>query len=84
MKVLTVPVRKDNYAYVLVDEATKEAAAVDPYDVDKVKAVADGSGLKFTAVITTHHHNDHDGGNSVRSNQLIVPIQADSQATHLF
>jgi hypothetical protein len=33
MKVVPVPVRDDNYAYLLIDEATKTAAAVDPYDV---------------------------------------------------
>jgi hypothetical protein len=33
MKVTPIPVRQDNYAYLLIDEATKVAAAVDPYDV---------------------------------------------------
>jgi hydroxyacylglutathione hydrolase len=33
MKVVPVPVREDNYAYLLIDDKTKLAAAVDPYDV---------------------------------------------------
>ena len=30
MKVIIVPVLEDNFAYLLVDEASKEALAVDP------------------------------------------------------
>ncbi|KAJ7470306.1 hydroxyacylglutathione hydrolase [Mycena latifolia] len=65
MKVVPVPVRSDNYAYLLVDSATKVAAAVDPYDVDKVTAAADSLGVQIVAGITTHHHDDHSGGNKV-------------------
>ncbi|KAG8792411.1 Cytoplasmic glyoxalase II [Ceratobasidium sp. 428] len=63
MRVVPVPVRSDNYAYLLIDEATKQAAAVDPFDVPKVRAQAEKEGVKLTALITTHHHADHSGGN---------------------
>jgi len=65
MKVVPVPVRDDNYAYLLIDEPTNVAAAVDPYDVDKVTAAADSLGVQIVAAITTHHHHDHSGGNKV-------------------
>ena len=65
MKVLPVPVREDNYAYLLIDDATNTAAAVDPYDVPKVKAAAEKAGVRIVAGITTHHHFDHSGGNQV-------------------
>ncbi|KAJ7632206.1 Metallo-hydrolase/oxidoreductase [Roridomyces roridus] len=65
MKIVPVPVRDDNYAYLIVDESTKQAAAVDPYDVAKVTAAADSEGVKVVACITTHHHHDHSGGNKV-------------------
>ncbi|ELU44165.1 hydroxyacylglutathione hydrolase [Rhizoctonia solani AG-1 IA] len=62
-----VPVRSDNYAYLLIDEATKKAAAVDPFDVPKVQAQAEKEGVELAALITTHHHpgaiSDHSGGN---------------------
>ncbi|KDN40737.1 hypothetical protein RSAG8_07912, partial [Rhizoctonia solani AG-8 WAC10335] len=55
MRVVTVPVRRDNYAYILIDEATHKAAAVDPFDVAKVRAQAEKEGVELTALITTHH-----------------------------
>ncbi|KAK9898727.1 Metallo-hydrolase/oxidoreductase [Cystobasidium minutum MCA 4210] len=64
MRIVPVPVRSDNYAYLLIDEATKIAAAVDPYDVKKVIAAAEKEGVKLGEhLITTHHHHDHAGGN---------------------
>jgi hypothetical protein len=33
MKVVAVPVREDNLSYLLIDDETKTAAAIDPYDV---------------------------------------------------
>ena len=67
MKVVPVPVREDNYAYLLIDDATNTAAAVDPYDVPKVQAAAAKAGVQIVASITTHHHFDHSGGNEVRT-----------------
>lgn len=66
MKVVPVPVRQDNYAYLLIDDTTNKAAAVDPYDMKKVQAAAEQEGVQIVANLTTHHHHDHSGGNSVR------------------
>jgi len=63
MQIVPVPVREDNYAYLLIDESSKQAAAVDPYDVGKVVAAAEKLGVNIVAGITTHHHFDHSGGN---------------------
>ncbi|KAF9483830.1 Metallo-hydrolase/oxidoreductase [Pholiota conissans] len=63
MKVVPVPVREDNYAYLLIDEPSNTAAAVDPYDVAKVSAAAQAHGVQIVAGLTTHHHFDHSGGN---------------------
>lgn len=65
MKVVPVPVREDNYSYLIIDEPSNNAAAVDPYDVPKIKAAAEHLGVKIIAGITTHHHFDHSGGNQV-------------------
>ncbi|KAF8078119.1 Metallo-hydrolase/oxidoreductase [Lyophyllum atratum] len=63
MLVVPVPVRDDNYAYLLIDQPSNKAAAVDPYDVLKVTAAAKQLGVQIVAAITTHHHFDHSGGN---------------------
>lgn len=53
----------DNYMYVLVDKATREAAVVDPVEPRKVLELVKSLGLRLTTVLTTHHHYDHAGGN---------------------
>ena len=72
MKVVPVPVRDDNYAYLLIDESTNTAAAVDPYDVPKVAAAAAEHGVKIVAGITSHLHVDHSGGNKVCISSPVV------------
>ena len=61
--VLPVPFLADNYAYVLVDHATRECAAIDPADPYGVKDLCDRLELNLTAILTTHKHHDHAGGN---------------------
>ena len=77
MKVVPVPVRSDNYAYLLIDPQSNKAAAVDPYDVTKVKQAADSLGVQIVAGITTHHHYDHSGGNEVR----VYPLSSSERAS---
>jgi len=64
MKVQILPALADNYMYLLVDEATKEAAIVDPVEPDKVLAAVAQQNLNLSTVLTTHHHWDHAGGNT--------------------
>ncbi len=56
MKIVPVPVLSDNYAYLLIDERSHEAAAVDPAEADKVLSAAQHHGVHITSVLTTHHH----------------------------
>lgn len=58
MKIVPVPVRSDNYAYLLIS-STRKALVVDPYDVSKVLSAIEKEGLKeedIEGVLTTHHH----------------------------
>lgn len=70
MKIIPVPIRSDNYMYVLqeskaVGEKSK-AFLIDPAApdaLDKVSALPEGKSLDIVGVLTTHHHEDHAGGN---------------------
>ncbi|GBB88432.1 hypothetical protein RclHR1_00150028 [Rhizophagus clarus] len=64
MKVIPVPVLQDNYSYLVIDEKTNEAAVVDPVEPEKVLKVANEQGVNLKHLITTHHHDDHSGGNT--------------------
>jgi hydroxyacylglutathione hydrolase len=65
MEIHTVPLFSDNYAYILVDAASREAAVVDPAEPQKVldAVAAVPGGCKLTTVLCTHNHWDHAGGN---------------------
>ncbi|KAM0752273.1 hydroxyacylglutathione hydrolase [Meredithblackwellia eburnea MCA 4105] len=64
MKIVPVPCRADNYMYLIIDPTTKTTAVVDPYDPEKLAAAAQKEGVTIgTHLLTTHHHNDHSGGN---------------------
>ncbi|TRY84704.1 hypothetical protein DNTS_003920 [Danionella cerebrum] len=63
MKVELLPALTDNYMYLLIDEATREAAIVDPVEPQKVVDAVKKHGVKLKTVLTTHHHWDHAGGN---------------------
>lgn len=63
MRVVIVPVLSDNYAYLLIDDASKTAAVVDPSEAEPVLAAAAREGVALIAVLNTHHHFDHTGGN---------------------
>jgi hydroxyacylglutathione hydrolase len=64
MAIVTVPQLSDNYAYLVIDDGSKECAVVDCAEADKVIAAAKAHGVKLVAVLTTHWHGDHSGGNN--------------------
>ena len=60
-----IPVLEDNYAYLLVDTASKAAALIDPAEPElAIAAVKQHTGLNLTHVLTTHKHWDHAQGNT--------------------
>ncbi|XP_068668598.1 hydroxyacylglutathione hydrolase cytoplasmic [Aristolochia californica] len=63
MKIVPVPCLEDNYAYLIIDESSKEAAVVDPVEPEKILPVVKENGANLELVLTTHHHWDHAGGN---------------------
>jgi len=63
MKIVPVPCLEDNYAYLIIDEETREAAVVDPVEPQNILQAAEVHGANIKFVLTTHHHWDHAGGN---------------------
>ncbi|HEX7928169.1 MAG TPA: hydroxyacylglutathione hydrolase [bacterium] len=63
MQVIPVPCLKDNYAYLVIDDATKQAAVVDPSEAAPVLEAVNRAGVPLIAIWNTHHHWDHTGGN---------------------
>jgi hydroxyacylglutathione hydrolase len=63
MKVIPIPQLSDNYAYLVIDPATRAAGIVDCAEAAPVLAVAERESVRLTAILPTHHHYDHVGGN---------------------
>lgn len=59
VEVITVPCLSDNYAYVIGDPATGDAAVVDVPEAAPINAVVADKGWTVRSVLLTHHHDDH-------------------------
>ncbi|KAJ3473291.1 hypothetical protein NLG97_g10394 [Lecanicillium saksenae] len=57
----------NNYAYLVIDDKTKDAVIIDPANPPEVAPVlkdATAAGkINLTSIVNTHHHWDHAGGN---------------------
>jgi hydroxyacylglutathione hydrolase len=74
-----VPIRafKDNYIWCL--RRTGIAVVVDPGDARPVLEYLSNEGLRLTAILTTHHHADHVGGNGGLLSKYNVPVFGPAQ-----
>jgi hydroxyacylglutathione hydrolase len=69
-----VPLRAfdDNYIWTIRDD--HKAAVVDPGDADPVLEYLRAERLALTAILCTHHHPDHVGGNEELLQHFSVPV----------
>jgi hydroxyacylglutathione hydrolase len=74
MRVERIPTLSDNYTYLIVDEATGEAAVVDAPEADPVIRCVEELGVRVTKILTTHHHLDHSAANPDLAKQFGVPV----------
>lgn len=63
IEIARVPVLKDNYVWLMHDEASEETVAVDPAVAGPVLDAAAERGWTITQIWNTHWHPDHIGGN---------------------
>ena len=64
MEVVAVPQLTDNYAYLVVDPGGRDAGVVDCAEASPVLSEITRRGLRLVAILATHHHFDHVGGNT--------------------
>ncbi len=62
--VLCRPSYMDNYAYILIDEATGTSAVVDPSEAEPIILETERLNIKPSFILNTHHHFDHVEGNA--------------------
>lgn len=63
MRIVQIPLLRDNYGYLVVSDAG-EAAVIDPSEAGPVLARMEKENVAPRAILNTHHHRDHTGGNS--------------------
>jgi hydroxyacylglutathione hydrolase len=71
-KIIPIPAFTDNYIWLLREGRC--AAVVDPGDAAPVIEALDRDGLALTAIVNTHHHGDHVGGNEALLARWPVPV----------
>lgn len=64
IEIHTLCVLKDNYCYLLRDVSSGFVAVVDPGEASPIVAALDKRDWQLDAVLCTHHHHDHVGGNA--------------------
>ena len=77
--IIPIPAFTDNYIW-LVRDGT-HAAVVDPGDAAPVQAYLGREGLTLCAIISTHHHGDHVGGNAALLGRCPVPVFGPARET---
>lgn len=66
----------DNYNYLLIDESSGKAAAIDPLETETLLKRAQRMKAEIVCIINTHSHHDHTGGNQRLSERTGAPVLA--------
>jgi hydroxyacylglutathione hydrolase len=74
LEIIPVPCLEDNYAYLVLKEGTNEAVVIDACEAAPIEAELTKRNLKLTAILTTHHHHDHVGGNQNLVERWKAPV----------
>lgn len=70
--IIPIPAFTDNYIWLI--RAGERAVVVDPGDAAPVLAYLERERLTLTAILNTHHHGDHVGGNAALVAHAAVPV----------
>jgi hydroxyacylglutathione hydrolase len=72
LQICPVPAFRDNYIWIIHN--TVHAAIVDPGDASPVISYLNSQQLQPIAILITHHHNDHTGGNLQLLERFDLPV----------
>lgn len=64
LEIIRIPALSDNYIWLIHDKRADKTAVVDPGDPAPVLAELKLRGWKLNAILNTHWHPDHTGGNA--------------------
>ena len=74
MRIVQIPLLRDNYAYLIVCEKTNNAAIVDPSEAGPILSKVKEEKVTLRAILNTHHHHDHTGGNPGLLDRLTLQV----------
>lgn len=74
LQIERIPTFQDNYTYLVICEATREAAVIDAPEADPVIRRVEETGAKVTKILSTHHHPDHSMANPKLAERYGVPV----------
>ncbi|MBU6460144.1 MAG: hydroxyacylglutathione hydrolase [Proteobacteria bacterium] len=72
LTIIPVPAFMDNYIWMLTRNGY--AVAIDPGDAQVVIDWLEKTGHQLSAILNTHHHQDHTGGNAKLQERFQIPI----------
>lgn len=74
MEVVQLPVLMDNYAYFVTCPATGKVGLIDTPDATAILDYLKRENLEPAAILNTHHHWDHAGGNKEICQEYKIPV----------
>jgi hydroxyacylglutathione hydrolase len=78
LQIIPIPAFKDNYIW-LLHNGTPACVVIDPGDATPVLRYLAEQRLHLSAILLTHHHNDHCGGVSALLEQFNIPVFGPAQ-----
>jgi hydroxyacylglutathione hydrolase len=76
LRIERIPTLSDNYTYLVICEATGEAAVIDAPEAEPVIRRVEQSGARVAKLLSTHHHADHTMANPELAKRYDAPVIA--------
>lgn len=84
LAIVPVPALRDNYVWLIHDEASGETAAVDPSAGPPVLEAAEARDWRITQILNTHWHPDHTGGNQAIHAATGAPVTGPEEVGRVY